>query len=137
MGHENDLSEREREILRLVATGASNKEIAQKLVISTNTVKGHLRSIFSKIGAISRTEATLYAIRNRLVPPLSESQVIETAPELDEPGADGIEPSVLAADAVGTRSVQEPLPVPSKLDLPTKNLQVTSRRWWLGGGVIL
>lgn len=62
-----ELSEREREILGLVATGASNKEIAQKLSISTNTVKVHLRNIFAKAGVVSRTEATLYAIRQGVV----------------------------------------------------------------------
>jgi DNA-binding CsgD family transcriptional regulator len=63
----NDLSARELEILKLVATGASNKEIAQKLYISLNTVKVHIRNIFTKINAASRTEAAMYAVRIGLV----------------------------------------------------------------------
>lgn len=71
---EPSLSDREREILRLVATGASNKEIAAQLVISPNTVKVHLRNIFSKIGAASRTEAALYALRAGFVEDLPQGE---------------------------------------------------------------
>ncbi len=61
------LSEREREILSLVANGLSNQQIAHRLGISVNTVKVHLRNVFSKIGAASRTEASMYAVRTGIV----------------------------------------------------------------------
>ncbi|MHB1004373.1 MAG: Kelch repeat-containing protein [Chloroflexota bacterium] len=61
------LSEREREILRLVALGATNQRIAHELVISINTVKVHVRNVFTKIGVNSRAEAALYAVRVGLV----------------------------------------------------------------------
>jgi len=75
------LSEREHEILRLVATGASNKQIAQQLVISPNTVKVHLRNIFGKIGVATRTEAALYAIREGLVQVTSDVRLPAEEPE--------------------------------------------------------
>lgn len=74
MPENNELSDRECEILYLVATGASNKEIANKLYISTNTVKVHLRNIFSKIGAASRTEAAMYAVSIGLIEPNVEQE---------------------------------------------------------------
>ena len=51
-----------RGILRLVATGTSDNDIARQLFISSNTVKVHIRNIFGKIGVTSRTEAAVYAI---------------------------------------------------------------------------
>ncbi len=51
------LSEREREVLDLAASGMSNKEIAERLMISVNTVKFHLRTIYSRLGVRNRVEA--------------------------------------------------------------------------------
>jgi DNA-binding CsgD family transcriptional regulator len=72
-----DLSERETEILQLVATGVSNKEIARELNISTNTVKVHLKNIFAKLGVLSRTEATLYAIEHHIVDAPGRSELVK------------------------------------------------------------
>ena len=61
------LTERETEVLRLIAQGKANKEIARSLNISEKTVKVHVSNILSKLGVQSRTQATLYAIRVGLV----------------------------------------------------------------------
>ncbi len=58
-----ELTERENELLQLVATGVTNRQVAQRLSISVNTVKVHLRNIYTKLGAESRTEATMIAVR--------------------------------------------------------------------------
>ena len=55
------LSSREREVLRVVSTGASNKEIAQQLHLAEGTVKNHLTSILGKLGVRDRTQAALKA----------------------------------------------------------------------------
>lgn len=61
------LTERELEILQELATGASNRQIGQRLEISPNTVKVHLRNVYGKLGVASRTEATLYAVQAGLI----------------------------------------------------------------------
>jgi DNA-binding CsgD family transcriptional regulator len=60
------LSQRELELLRLLATGKSNQEIADALFISLNTVATHVRNILTKTGCINRTEAAAYALRHGL-----------------------------------------------------------------------
>lgn len=60
------LSPREREIVQLVAQGYRNREIAEKLFISEQTVKNHLHNIFDKLGVSDRLELALYAIHHRL-----------------------------------------------------------------------
>jgi DNA-binding CsgD family transcriptional regulator len=61
------LTEREMEVLRLVAAGKSNRQIAAELVISDHTVRRHLQNIFAKLGVSSRAAATAFAFRHDLV----------------------------------------------------------------------
>ncbi len=62
-----ELSERELEVLRLIANGASNKEIADQLVISEKTVKSHVSNILSKLHLVDRTQAAAYAWNKGIV----------------------------------------------------------------------
>jgi len=64
---DHDLSERELEVLRVVATGCSTPEVAQRLFISQKTVKNHLAAIYAKLDARDRTEAVVKAIRMGVV----------------------------------------------------------------------
>jgi DNA-binding NarL/FixJ family response regulator len=61
------LTERELEVLRLVARGLNNRDIAKQLFISENTVKNHIRNILEKLQLHSRMEAVVYAVREKLL----------------------------------------------------------------------
>jgi DNA-binding CsgD family transcriptional regulator len=127
------LSDREIEILRLVSGGLSNQQIALQLGISANTVKVHLRNIFGKIGAASRTEATLYAVRTGLVtvgngtPAIADEPLDPVASEsadqaqalssliLDEPPTE----QMPSAEIQATASTTVPAPVEDDTDIPS------------------
>jgi two-component system, NarL family, response regulator LiaR len=64
----SDLTERELAVLRLIAGGLNNREIADRLVISDKTVKTHVSSILSKLHLEDRTQAAIYALRHGLAP---------------------------------------------------------------------
>lgn len=68
----NLLTEREKEVLILVASGASNKEVAERLNVSIHTVKSHMRKILEKLHISSRREAASFARREGLVPPIKQ-----------------------------------------------------------------
>lgn len=65
--HVGDVTERERAVIRLVARGCSNQEIAEELVISEKTVKTHVSNILSKLHLKDRTQLAIYAIKAGLV----------------------------------------------------------------------
>lgn len=64
-----DLTEREREVLALVARGYTNKQIAETLYVSEKTARNHVSHILEKLGLARRSEAAAYAVEHRLVPP--------------------------------------------------------------------
>jgi RNA polymerase sigma factor (sigma-70 family) len=61
------LTQRERDVLRLLADGLSNDEIGRRLFISAETVRTHLRKAMDKLGAETRTQAVARALRDRLI----------------------------------------------------------------------
>ena len=65
----DQLTDREIEILELLGTGISNKDIAERLFISENTVKYHVRNVLQKLNVQNRTEAVAFALREGLIRP--------------------------------------------------------------------
>ena len=66
-GKVNDLTKRELQVLKLIANGMFNREIAVQLKISERTVKNHISNIFRKINVSDRTQAAVFAIKNKIV----------------------------------------------------------------------
>lgn len=112
----SELSERELEILRLIATGASNKEIAQQLFISTNTVRVHVRNIFAKISVGSRTEAAMYAVRIGLIE--SPAANLSVTPVVEPPLSIEVTPPTESKD-------------PEIIQIPATQVSPLMRYGWL------
>jgi DNA-binding CsgD family transcriptional regulator len=111
------LSERELDVLQCVVNGASNKEVAAELSISQNTVKVHLRNIFTKLGVSSRTEATTAALQQGLVS-IPGMEVVETSAPAEAPAtaeADNAAPT--AGNGSGPTAVSAPAPPDPIADL--------------------
>jgi two-component system, NarL family, response regulator LiaR len=71
--HRTDLTARELEVLRLIAAGRSNREIARELEVAEKTVKTHVSNVLSKLGVADRTQAALYAVQHGLAHPPQRS----------------------------------------------------------------
>ncbi len=67
--HRTDLTRRELEVLRLIAQGMSNRQIASELTVAEKTIKTHVSNVLSKLGVADRTQAALYAVQHGLANP--------------------------------------------------------------------
>ncbi len=79
-GYSRELTGRECEVLRLVARGCTNREIAAELVITEHTVKAHLAKIQSKLGLVNRVQLTSYAVRNGYHDPAAQRTLVHALP---------------------------------------------------------
>lgn len=123
------ISERELDVLNCLAEGASNREIADRLSISHNTVKVHVRNIFTKLGVSSRTEATTVALQKGMlsIPGIATEATLEEEDEqVEEFSGDGEEApgqgngttETATAATVGTITAGEPAPPEAIGDAP-------------------
>jgi LuxR family transcriptional regulator, maltose regulon positive regulatory protein len=83
--NDSALTPREREVLGFLAAARTNKEIAQTLFLSESTVKVHVRNVLHKIGARTRTEAAIHALKMRRLEALDESLASDSDPESEPP----------------------------------------------------
>jgi DNA-binding NarL/FixJ family response regulator len=89
-GHGAALSERERQVLELLATGLTNAEIGERLYLSVNSIKTHLRSAYRKLGVHRRTEATRWVLEQSRGPADAAR-----CPTCGRPAAELVEPGSL------------------------------------------
>lgn len=132
------LSDREQEVLELLAQGTTNKEIAASLFISPNTVKVHLRNINTKLGAKSRTEASRIALERGLVvlPGMEPVEPDHDSGAVVAPDTAEASVSVAQTTDVGkaVNHVAQPIPPPQTEPEPT-NTRENTTNWYLLGGL--
>ncbi|MEM8862899.1 MAG: kelch repeat-containing protein [Chloroflexota bacterium] len=128
------LSEREQEVLELLAQGAANKEIAASLFISPNTVKVHLRNINTKLGSKSRTEASRIALERGLViiPGMEPAEPNGQSSEGSDAN-ESHEESINKGEDAQFSPALEPKPTAEPASAPVSNIT----NWYLAGGLIL